>query len=160
MGDHDNTTSKKKIWFWAGSVIVLFLITFQVVSHHYAEEEKVLRNRLRETIIEKFPEQAEQYSRTIGLFSLSDIGDKGDREGRSKYSTVLIHGLDDLGKVWQTLAPAMLEEGYDVWLMNYPNDQPIVESTQLFLEELKKLRALGITKINIVAHSMGGAGHP
>ncbi|MBT8332980.1 MAG: alpha/beta fold hydrolase [Desulfobacterales bacterium] len=156
MGDKNNMARKKKIWFWAGGTIVLLLIAFQVVSHRYAEEEKELRNRLRETIIEKFPEQAEQYSHTIGLFSLSDIGDKADSGGRSKHSTVLIHGLDDPGKVWQTLAPTLVEEGFDIWLMNYPNDQPIAESTQLFLEELKKLRALGITKINIVAHSMGG----
>jgi pimeloyl-ACP methyl ester carboxylesterase len=156
MGNQNNTARKKKMWFWTGGAIVLLLIAFQVVSHHYAEEEKVLRNRLRETIIEKFPEQAEQYSRTIGLFAVADIGNKGDRGGKSKHSTVLIHGLDDPGKVWQTLAPALVEEGHDIWLMNYPNDQPIAESTQLFLEELEKLRALGITKINIVAHSMGG----
>jgi len=157
MANQNNTARKNKMWFWAGGgAIILLLIAYQVVSHHYAEEEKELRNRLRETIIEKFPEQAEQYSRTIGLFSFAAIGDKGDGGGRSKHSTVLIHGLDDPGKVWQTLAPALVEEGYDIWLMNYPNDQPIAESTQLFLEELIELRALGITEINIVAHSMGG----
>lgn len=156
MRDQHNTGRKKRKWIWIGGLIVLFLITFQVINNHYSEEEKVLRNRLRETIIEKFPEQAEQYASTIGLFSLSEIRENSDSEGGVKHSTVLIHGLDDPGKVWQSLVPALVGKGYDIWLMNYPNDQPIAESTQLFLEELKKMRALGITNINIISHSMGG----
>ncbi len=71
-------------------------------------------------------------------------------------TVVLVHGLDDPGKVWQNLAPALVKEGLSVWRLEYPNDQPIVESTMLFFEELKKLRRLGVDHIAIVAHSMGG----
>ncbi|UCG12901.1 MAG: acetyltransferase, partial [Deltaproteobacteria bacterium] len=38
----------------------------------------------------------------------------------------------------------------------YPNDQPIVASARMFFEELKGLKPLGIRRISIVAHSMGG----
>jgi pimeloyl-ACP methyl ester carboxylesterase len=40
--------------------------------------------------------------------------------------------------------------------MQYPNDQPIVESAWLFFEELEGLKKRGIDRISIVAHSMGG----
>jgi pimeloyl-ACP methyl ester carboxylesterase len=58
--------------------------------------------------------------------------------------------------VWRNLAPELVKQGFDVWLMHYPNDQPVVESARLFFEELKGLTLSGIHRISIVAHSMGG----
>ena len=58
--------------------------------------------------------------------------------------------------MWQSLAPALVKEDFNVWLMQYPNDQPIVESAWLFFEELEGLKKRGIDRISIVAHSMGG----
>jgi pimeloyl-ACP methyl ester carboxylesterase len=111
---------------------------------------------LLKSLKEKFPEQAEKYSKTLGLFPYG--GKQGGlREEKQRLPVVvLVHGLDDPGKVWQNLAPVLVNEGYSVWQLEYPNDQPIVESTRLFSEELKKLRLLGIDHIEIVAHSMGG----
>jgi hypothetical protein len=40
--------------------------------------------------------------------------------------------------------------------MEYPNDQPVAESSLLFFEELQELKEFGINHISIVAHSMGG----
>jgi len=71
-------------------------------------------------------------------------------------SVILVHGLDDPGKVWQSLAPELVNENFNVWLMQYPNDQPITESAQLFFEELKGFKPLDVHRISIVAHSMGG----
>ncbi|MBT8365511.1 MAG: acetyltransferase, partial [Deltaproteobacteria bacterium] len=71
-------------------------------------------------------------------------------------SVVLVHGLDDPGQVWQSLAPELIKEDFNVWLLQYPNDQPIVESARFFFEKLKGLKKLGIQRISIVAHSMGG----
>ena len=43
-----------------------------------------------------------------------------------------------------------------MWIMNYPNDQPIRESAHLFFNELEALRKSGVTRVSIVGHSMGG----
>ena len=69
---------------------------------------------------------------------------------------MLIHGLDDPGAVWQNLAPALVKDGYNVWLMHYPNDQPIVDSAYLFFMKLHGLKESGVNRLCIVAHSMGG----
>jgi pimeloyl-ACP methyl ester carboxylesterase len=122
------------------------------VTSHYQDEEKALRTRVREAARERFPEEAEELSRTFGLVPFEADGGQAPSRG----SVVLVHGLDDPGKVWRSLAPALRRGGFDVWLMRYPNDQPIAESAGLFLQELKGLRRRGVERISIVAHSMGG----
>ena len=116
-----------------------------------------MSSQLRETIKEKYPEQTANFSQTFGLF----LFETDDRESihekpLSCKSVVLVHGLDDPGKVWRSLAPELVKEDFDVWLMQYPNDQPIVESAQFFIEELLGLKQSGVDCISIVAHSMGG----
>lgn len=148
--------SMKKKWFLIGGCILLLFGLYQVLTPLDPEQEKMLRSQVRNTVKEKFPEQKEYHSKTIGLFPYG-VKQGGLREEKqSQPVVVLVHGLDDPGKVWQNLAPVLVNEGYSVWQLEYPNDQPIVESTILFFEELKKLRLLGIDHIEIVAHSMGG----
>ena len=53
----------------------------------------------------------------------------------------LVHGLDDPGEVWQVLAPELVKHGLDVFLLHYPNDQPVAESAQFFFQELKELES-------------------
>ena len=146
---------KKRRWLPTVIGIFLLLVLWQVLTNTYREEEKELRVKLRETVKEKYPEQAARFSEETGLFRF-----KGDEEIGSvvqeERSIVLIHGLDDPGKVWRNLAPELEKEGFSVWFMQYPNDQPIVESSRLFTAELKDLRLAGIESITIVAHSMGG----
>ena len=120
------------------------------------EEKKELRRRFRETVKEKFPEQTAKLFQTFGLFYFESDPEVPVRVALDRKSVVLVHGLDDPGDIWQSLAPELVKENFNVWLMHYPNDQPIVESTQLFFEELKGLKQLGIRRISIVAHSMGG----
>jgi pimeloyl-ACP methyl ester carboxylesterase len=122
----------------------------------YREEEKELRRQFRETVKEKFPEQTAKLFQTFGLFYFEADPEAPRGGALDRRSVVLVHGLDDPGDVWQSLAPELVKENFNVWLMQYPNDQPIVESTQLFFEELKGLKQLGIHRISIVAHSMGG----
>jgi len=129
---------------------------WQLFTNLYQEEDKELRRQLRETVKEKFPEQTAEFSKTFGLFLF-----EADREapavvGSDRKSVVLIHGLDDPGQVWQNLAPELVKEDFNIWLMHYPNDQPVVESARLFIEALQGLKQRGIDRISIVAHSMGG----
>jgi pimeloyl-ACP methyl ester carboxylesterase len=127
-----------------------------LISDVYRDEEKELRTQIREAVKEKFPEEAEAFSRWFGLGRFEVDGEACASGALAGKSVVLVHGLDDPGKVWRSLAPVLCERGFDVWLMEYPNDQPIRESAALLLEELKGLRKQGIERISIVAHSMGG----
>ena len=141
---------------WIICLIIVLVGLWEVFTSIYREEEKELRRQLRETVKEKFPEQAAELSKTFGLFFFEGDREAPPRVDLERKSIVLVHGLDDPGAVWQSLAPALVKEDFNVWLMQYPNDQPIVESARLFFEELKGLKQRGIDRISIVAHSMGG----
>jgi pimeloyl-ACP methyl ester carboxylesterase len=156
MTDPKNTRTKKRRWPWIIGGIFLIIGLWQLLANLYQEEEKQLRRQLRETVKEKFPEQAADFSKTFGLFLFEADREAPRGVNPDRKSVVLIHGLDDPGQVWQNLAPALLKENFNVWLMHYPNDQPIVESARLFFEALQGLKQRGINRISIVAHSMGG----
>jgi pimeloyl-ACP methyl ester carboxylesterase len=146
--------TRRRRWPWIVGLAVLFGGLWHLVTDVYREEEKALRVQLREAVKESFPEESAAVSRTFGLvrFEPDARRDAAPRRG----PVVLVHGLDDPGKVWRSLAPELRAAGFDVWLMRYPNDQPVAESARLFFEELKGLRRREIGRISIVAHSMGG----
>ncbi|MEE4604784.1 MAG: alpha/beta fold hydrolase, partial [Desulfobacteraceae bacterium] len=154
MNEKKNRWIKKWLWILGG--ILLLIGSWQLFANLYREEEKVLRRQFRETVKEKFPVQTAKHSQTFGLVYFEADPEAHGGGAPDRNSVVLIHGLDDPGDVWQSLAPELVKEDLNVWLMQYPNDQPIVESSQLFFEELKELKQHGIPRISIVAHSMGG----
>ena len=156
MNDKINRRTRKRRWPWVIGGIFLLIGLWQLFTHLYGEGEKELRRQVRETVKEKFPEQTAEFSQTFGLFYFEADRETPGGVALERKSVVLVHGLDDPGAVWQNLAPALVKEDFNVWLMQYPNDQPIVESARLFFEELKELKKLGIPSISIVAHSMGG----
>jgi pimeloyl-ACP methyl ester carboxylesterase len=147
---------KQRRWLWFVCLAIVLVGLWQLFTNIYREEEKELRRQLRETVKEKFPEQTARFSQTFGLFFFETDRETPRRAAADRKSIILVHGLDDPGAVWQSLAPALVKEDFNVWLMQYPNDQPIVESAWLFFEELEGLKKRGIDRISIVAHSMGG----
>lgn len=156
MNDEKERKIKKKRWLWVIGGIVLFIGLWQFFANLYREEEKQLRRELREAVKEKFPDRAAEFSRSFGLFAFDGSRKAPGGEAPDRGSVVLVHGLDDPGHVWHNLAPELVNAGYNVWLMHYPNDQPVVESARLFFEALQGFKQRGIDRISIVAHSMGG----
>ena len=148
--------NKKRLWPWIVGCIILLIGLWQFLSNTYKEEEKELRTQIRKTVKEMFPEHAAQFSQTFGLFLFEADRELPRETLLARKTVILIHGLDDPGKVWMNLAPELAKENYNVLLMEYPNDQPVVESSQLFFKELQELREFGVDRISIVAHSMGG----
>ena len=141
---------------WIIGLVIVLVGLWQLFTELYREEEKELRRQLRETVKEKFPEQAAKFSQTFGLSLFEEDQGSPRRAFADRKSVVLVHGLDDPGKVWLNLAPELVGEDFNVWLMHYPNDQPVAESARLFFEKLQGLKQRGIDRISIVAHSMGG----
>ena len=148
------TKKKRWPWFIGGFVLLVGLGLLLAEGHH--EEEKELRRRFRETVKERYPQQAAKISQSFGLFSFDADRPMTEDTVLDRKSVVLVHGLDDPGQVWQNLAPELVKNDVNVWLLIYPNDQPIVESARLFFDELKGLRKLGVQRVCVVAHSMGG----
>ncbi len=155
MSSQDKPKKKRGWLIYTGTAIALsvglaFLFSF------FPEEEKELRRRIRNTVEETFPQQAAKVATSFGLTHYGEEFAEPLEVNLEAPSVVLIHGLDDPGKVWMNLAPALVAQEITVWQMHYPNDQPIVDSAWFFHDEIKRLKALGINQIAIVAHSMGG----
>jgi pimeloyl-ACP methyl ester carboxylesterase len=156
MTDSPIKRPPKRRWLWVLGSVALLIVVWQLVADRYREEEKQLRGQLRETVKAHFPDQAAEFSKTFGLFLIEIDRETTAGGGADGKTVVLVHGLDDPGKVWRNLAPALVTADFSVWLMRYPNDQPVVESAGLFFDELKLLKQRGVNRISIVAHSMGG----
>jgi pimeloyl-ACP methyl ester carboxylesterase len=131
-------------------VVLAFVLDF------FPEEEKQVRTDIRKTVEGVFPQQAIESLQAYGLTALGAEGSEPATVESLAFSVVLVHGLDDPGKVWMNLAPALAAENIPVWQLRYPNDQPIADSARFFYQELAGLKLLGVSRIAIVAHSMGG----
>jgi hypothetical protein len=76
--------------------------------------------------------------------------------GPETHVVLLVHGLDEPGTIWDELTPHLLDRGATVIRFDYPNDQGLTDSATALLAHLKHLRGLGVERVSIVAHSMGG----
>jgi pimeloyl-ACP methyl ester carboxylesterase len=155
-GKKETKTGKRRRWLIAIGVSLGLVFTWHFGLDFFREEEKGIRRQIREAVERKFPDQAAKEAGTYGLHQFrSNLAIP--QPNKQFYPTViLIHGLDDPGKVWMNLAPALAAEGCNVWEMSYPNDQPIAISARLFFDELGGFKEFGTNRISIVAHSMGG----
>ncbi|MHC4808964.1 MAG: esterase/lipase family protein [Planctomycetota bacterium] len=69
---------------------------------------------------------------------------------------LLVHGLDDPGWIFKDLVGPLEDAGHATVELIYPNDGPIAESADLMATGLRSLAALGVRRVDVVAHSMGG----
>jgi pimeloyl-ACP methyl ester carboxylesterase len=120
---------------------------------------KRVRTHFRKLIETLFPEAAAEAQARYGIWVYTNkerVPIKPEAARFESYTVVLVHGLDDPGRIWLTLRPKLIEAGYTVAQFEYPNDQPLDDSAKLMVEELEKLKRLGVHRVTIVAHSMGG----
>jgi len=147
---------RSKRWKNIIALIVIAGGVWQIPRCMFPEKEKQIRIQSRQTVKRHFPVQTAEIMASYGLEAFPDTI-TGERNADNLTSAVvLVHGLDDPGKVWMNLAPVLAAEGFKVWVLNYPNDQPVAESAQFFLDELHTLSQNGVRTVSIVAHSMGG----
>lgn len=121
-------------------------------------EEKRVRSALRLLVQRRFPGLAAQAEATYGIRVHAGDGTTVIPNSATVRPevVVLVHGLDDPGKVWNVLVPALVRESLIVCEFRYPNDQPISRSADLLCKELEQLRALDVRRVTLIAHSMGG----
>jgi len=69
---------------------------------------------------------------------------------------LLVHGLDEPGTIFDELIPHLIERGVSVVRFEYPNDQAIALSGAALATARDGLASMGVKRISIIAHSMGG----
>ena len=77
-------------------------------------------------------------------------------DGLGEHVVLLVHGLDEPGGIWDDLAPALSKAGFAVVRFEYLNDQAIGLSGDALGDALDDLEAMGVRRIDLVCHSMGG----
>lgn len=147
--------AKKNLWVIFAVLCVVLIVSFQVGRRFFDEEERLLRSRVRQAVKEMYPETVAQLKAVYGLKPLLTADTKG-KEIAEASDVILVHGLDEPGKIWMNLSPALIREGFRVWVMTYPNDQPITESARFFLQQIETGPLSAAKSISVVAHSMGG----
>lgn len=75
---------------------------------------------------------------------------------------VLIHGLDEVGSMWDELAPLLAQDDHVVLRFGYRNDGPPSEACDALIAALAALEVEGdieaedVSRFALVGHSMGG----
>lgn len=146
---------RRKFWFILIAAVLLIVGGYRIIRELYVEEDKQARIRLREALKEKYPDEAEELQARYGIKPANGKGHQEAGNSRIK-DVILVHGLDEPGRIWMNLAPVLMDSGFNVWFMLYPNDQPIAESARLFREEMLLFRKNGHETVSIVTFSMGG----
>ncbi|WDP88786.1 MAG: alpha/beta fold hydrolase [Desulfobacter sp.] len=150
-------------WKKIKRLILFFMavaVFYQAGRQFFLEEEWAARNYLHEQVKSAFPDAMEHAARGYGLSrwkSGKRLKGAALMPGESDLPVVvLIHGLDEPGRIWMDLAPVLDEKGNAVLMMSYPNDQRITASARLFFEALKGLPRPHGRELVIIGHSMGG----
>jgi pimeloyl-ACP methyl ester carboxylesterase len=69
---------------------------------------------------------------------------------------VLIHGLDEPGDIWNSLAPALAREDFHALRFDYRDDGAISQASSDLIHALEDLKLRGVNKVTLIGHSMGG----
>ena len=144
-------------WFIGCVLGIIVLFLFEIGRDFFQEEELEIRNSIHNLAKETFPGAAQKVHAQYGLnpYVIGPSENKSHGES-ARPLVILIHGLDEPGRVWINLAPALAEKGFSVYLMSYANDQPVTVSSRFFFDTLKNYPFKNNKGIVLVGHSMGG----
>jgi pimeloyl-ACP methyl ester carboxylesterase len=122
----------------------------------YPSEERALRELVHDRLDRWFPEIMAPDADGHGLapWPKSDMPLDPLPRGERSLRVVLIHGLDEPGIIWDDLAPALTEAGFDVWELRYPNDQGLDRSASYLASHWDALP--DNRPVVLIGHSMGG----
>lgn len=140
---------RKKVVRYSIGLVVLWVLLLGACSL-FREEEKSTRTWIRERVLEQFPEEAAEGMLQFGVFPY--------QSGviASEKIVLLLHGLDEPGRIWLDLQPVLSENGFAVAEFRYPNDQSVYDSSQMLQKVMEELAAKGVQEVILVGHSMGG----
>jgi pimeloyl-ACP methyl ester carboxylesterase len=141
-------------WLTVMGVFIVLSVLFQTGRTFFLPREHMIRHALHQAVKNRFPKAAQALKDRCGIKSFTDTKTPADHFAGNR--VVLVHGLDDPGIIWHDLAPVLLENGYPVLIMSYPNDQAITASTRFFFDQMQQLAQKDSGPVVIVAHSMGG----
>lgn len=145
--------SRARFGFRQVVALVLLSVLLTVVwiwwAESFPEKERELRVQVQDQLEAWFPEEMQPESGVFGFFSLGD-----NAPGIGAARAILLHGLDEPGNIWDELAPALEEGGFEVWEFRYPNDQAIDRSAELLAEHWPSLEPGA--PVLLIGHSMGG----
>nr|WP_244263204.1 alpha/beta fold hydrolase [Thioalkalivibrio thiocyanoxidans] len=145
------TRSRKRLYA-AALVIglpVLAFLAWVTWTEQHPEQERELRLEVQDRLHEWFPEIMALPDDLRGFVPRSSVFDDDVHP-----EVVMLHGLDEPGDIWDTLAPALDTAGINGWEFRYPNDQAIDRSADLLAEYWETLDT--DQPIILVGHSMGG----
>ena len=95
--------NRRTFWIFLTILSLLLIVGLQIFRQFYFEEERQFRIRLRKTIEQKYPEKVKDMRAVYGI-KVADGKDFKEAEDTEKSDVVLVHGLDDPGKVWMNLS--------------------------------------------------------
>ena len=131
------------------AIIAIPTVSWIGWSERNPDRERALRLLVQEQLREYFPEAIRLPDDRVGLIARS-----------SRFSVdqppdvILIHGLDEPGKIWDEVVEALDAVGFNAWEFRYPNDQAIDQSADLLAEVWPRLP--GSEPPVLIGHSMGG----
>lgn len=103
------------------------------------------------------PAEAALLSSQHGLFVIEAAGAVPLAQAPvGKHLAVLVHGLDEPGRCWDTTIAGLRAQGMAVATFHYANDQGILDSAAELAAALRLAAAQHCTRVDLVGHSMGG----
>lgn len=145
----------------AAALILAVTAFWTLWAELHPSEERALRTLVHDQLDDWFPELMSPISDGHGLFlRLPAAPDTGKTVAASgthaseRPRVILIHGLDEPGIIWDDLAPAAAEAGFEVWELRYPNDQGIDRSAAFLAQHWGALP--DDRPVILIGHSMGG----